>query len=94
MALTIRQTGSARAAAAELRVRALSLLVREYEELRRMVTYVRWFEGDADTFVPSLYAGRGGRRPKEDTEVVTDTDTPVTPFPGPVPNNGGGPFTS
>ncbi len=93
-ALTTRQSGTARLAAAETRVRALSLLVREYELVRRMVSFLRWFEGDADTFVPSLYAGRGGRRVKDEEDDVIDTDTPVTPVPGPVPNNGGGPFTA
>ncbi len=99
-ALSTRQTGMLRAAAAETRVRALSLLVREYELVRRMVTFVRWFEGDADRIMPSLYAGRGGRRTRAnddapesdvDTDVVDDAVTPVA---GPVPNNGGGPFTS
>lgn len=84
-----------RAAAMETRTRALSLLVREYEELRRMVTFVRWFEGDADDFVPSLYATRGPRKPKgvdADDDVVTGDEEPVTPVPGPVPNNGGPAF--
>lgn len=108
-ALTTRQSGTARIAAAETRVRALSLLVREYELLRRMVSFLRWFDGDADSIVPSLYAGRGGRRPKDEplkdgplkdgpsdpvSDDVIETDTPVTPVAGPVPNNGGGPFTA
>jgi hypothetical protein len=93
-ALSKRQHGALRSAAIETRARALSLLVREYELLRRMVTYVRWFEDDADRFMPSLYAGRGGRG-KKDVEPEPDDDTEdLTPVPGPVPNNGGPAFVS
>ena len=98
-ALSRRQHGAARAEAIETRTRAFSLLLREYEELRRMVVFVRWFEGDYDRFVPSLYVGRGGRGKLKgpepidaDDDVVTDDEEPVTPVPGPVPNNGGPAF--
>jgi hypothetical protein len=101
-ALSKRQHGAARAEAIEMRTRAFSLLLREYEELRRMVVFVRWFEGDYDRFVPSLYVGRGGRGKLKGPEpvdtddvVVTDDDAqPVTPVAGPVPNNGGPAFVS
>ncbi len=83
-----RSLGTLRASAAETRVRAISLLIREYEELRRMVIFVRWFDGDQDRIVPSLYAGRGGRGKKDEP---MDDDVPVS---GPVPNNGGPAFTS
>ncbi len=97
-ALGKKQHGALRALAMETRTRAFSLLVREYELLRRMVTYVRWFEGDYDRIMPSLYAGRGGRKPR-DVEPPVDVDgedgeQPVTPVTGPVPNNGGPAFAS
>lgn len=38
-----------------LRARAFRLLVNCYEELRRAVTYLRWFEGDAKLFAPTLH---------------------------------------
>ena len=77
-ALAGRHSRAAREAR-ETRTRALSLLVREYEELRRMISFVRWFDGDADRIVPSLYVGRGGRGKKKNTEPRDDTDAPVTP---------------
>lgn len=46
----------------ELRQRAYTLLVRTYDGVRRMITYIRWDEGDADRIAPSIYAGRGRRR--------------------------------
>jgi hypothetical protein len=49
------------APAAELRTRALSELARVYEEVRRMVTFVRWHQDDADALAPSLWANRGRR---------------------------------
>ena len=58
-ALGDRENGVSRAPALELRARAVSKLTRRYEELRRMMTYVRWHQGDADVIVPSLWANRG-----------------------------------
>lgn len=44
------------------RRRAYTLMVRAYDEARRMVAFVRWHEGDADAIAPSLYAGRRRKR--------------------------------
>ncbi|MBN8612403.1 MAG: hypothetical protein J0L92_17555 [Deltaproteobacteria bacterium] len=96
-ALGKKQHGALRAVALETRTRAFSYLVRQYEELRRMVTFVRWFEGDFDKIVPSLYAGRGQRKPKVvdvEDDVSTDDEEELTSVPGPVPNNGGPAFSS
>jgi|SRR5690606_22576285 len=41
-----------------LRQRAFSLFVRTYEECRRGVHFLRWHQGDADQFAPSLYRKR------------------------------------
>lgn len=104
-AMGSRDQGALRAPALELRTRALSQVIYEYDQIRRMVTYVRWAEDDTDEIVPSLYAGRGRRR----TDVGAEDDSPdarepnapdVTddddgPSPAePSPNNGGPPFVS
>lgn len=39
---------------ADLRARALARLVRSYDQLRRMVSYLRWEQGDADLLAPPL----------------------------------------
>jgi hypothetical protein len=64
----------------DLRRRAYTLFVRTYDEVRRLVTYFRWTEGDADEVAPSLFAGRSRRSDVE--EIV-----PVTPVNG-SPTNG------
>jgi hypothetical protein len=56
------------AAAADLRRRAVADAVRIYEELRRQMSYLRWHQGDVDTIVPSLFAGRGGRKKRRSRE--------------------------
>lgn len=92
-ALGDREHGVTRAPAAELRARALSKLVAVYEETRRMMTYLRWYQDDQDTIVPSLWANRGRRgRGRRDDDGGGDTDTPFSPASGPVPNNGGPAF--
>jgi hypothetical protein len=40
--------------ARDLRARAFTLLVNAYEECMRAVTYLRWYEKDAEAFTPSL----------------------------------------
>jgi hypothetical protein len=44
--------------AASVRARAFTYFVQSYEHVRKLVTYVRWNEGDADVIAPSIYAGR------------------------------------
>lgn len=61
-------------APAELRQRAYTLLLHVYDSVRRMVTYLRWVEGDADDITPSLWAGRVRR----EAEVAP---TPAVPAP-------------
>ena len=67
----------------DTRQRAFSLLVREYDVVRRAVTFVRWAERDADTYAPSLYAksrrrGSGGAEPEDEGE-DTDGDDAIIP---------------
>ena len=50
-----------------LRVQAFTLFYRAYEEARRGVKFLRWYEGDAHVIVPSLYPRRP-RRPGSEGE--------------------------
>jgi hypothetical protein len=87
-AVTLRKHRAVRRPAVELLARALTTLVREYEEARRKLTYVRWYEGDADEIAPSLYA----RARKSKPEKVIEDASPVEEeavTPGPTD---GGPF--
>lgn len=92
-----REQGSTRLPAAEMRARALSRLIHTYGEVRRMLTYVRWWEEDADELAPSLWSNRRkGRPPAVDpvevaTPPVVDPSVPV--LPPPVDPNSSGPFT-
>lgn len=45
-----------------LRARAFRLLVNAYEELRRATLYVRWYQGDAAAYTPSLHSRQAARR--------------------------------
>jgi hypothetical protein len=60
--------GSARQArpqpspAADLRMRAFTLFFATYEELRRAVHFLRWYEGDADRIAPPLWSGRPAKK--------------------------------
>lgn len=61
-----------------LRLRAITLLYRAWDECRRAVTYVRWHHDDAAEYTPSLMgprSRRGGEAP--------DAPDPVTPEPAP-----------
>jgi hypothetical protein len=97
-----RDQAGLRSEAADLRARALSDVFRIYDQLRRMTTYLRWREGDVDALIPSLYAGRGGRKRMSDAgdwepmpEAPTPIEEPTSPFVPPAtpsPNNGGPAF--
>ncbi len=93
VALGDRDHGVSRAPAAELRLRALNRLVFVYDEVRRMVMFLRFRQEDWDETVPSLFARRGRRRSTGGVEDVVTEDTGVPPV-GPGPNNGGPAFTS
>ncbi len=59
-----------------LRARAFRLLARAYEELRRATVYVRWYQGDAAAFAPSLHSKGAGSRGSaaEDTDGEAESD--------------------
>jgi hypothetical protein len=50
---------------ADVRQRALTLLSETYDEVRRMVTFLRWKERDVDRLVPSWHRGRPRRRKRD-----------------------------
>jgi hypothetical protein len=95
-ALGEREQGTDRMPAAELRIRALNELVRHYGEIRRMVGYLRWHEGDADTIAPSLWSARTSRKARgEEIEPPPVEEPPVvvpvvseTPTPEPIVPSG------
>jgi hypothetical protein len=100
-AILDRDHGVSRSPALELRVRALSKLLTTYDEVRRILTYVRWHQRDYDTLAPSPYTVIGRRRSSTDetdeptpSDPMSDDDqAPASPLP-PMPTNGGGPFTT
>jgi hypothetical protein len=47
------------AEASDIRRRMFTLVCATYDEIRRGVSFLRWHQGDVDSIVPSLYAGRG-----------------------------------
>lgn len=87
-AISNRDHGVTTRPAAELRTRALSALFYDYDELRRMMAFLRWREGDAESLAPSLFAGRGRKASDDD---ATEAPTPETPGPA-LPVNGGPAF--
>lgn len=86
--VTERNQGIDVAPARDLKNRAITLLIKEHDELRRDMTWLRWHAGDVDELVPSIWSGRGRKgKGDEEPEVITPT-----PAPAPTPNDGG-PFT-
>jgi hypothetical protein len=75
-----RKHGSEPKPARDLRDRALTSLVRHYDEVRRVVTYVRWHQGDADELVPSLFARNKPRRRRREAEPKAEpnVETPTS----------------
>ena len=87
-AVGLREQGPTKVAAATLeRQQAYTLFVRTYDQVRRVVNFLRWDEGDADDIAPSLYAGRSSKKKPEvdasvgmpaQPQVVAPTHTNVT----------------
>ncbi len=84
-AVGLKEQGTALiASTADIRVRALTLLLRVYDSARRVIAYLRWNENDADSIAPSLYAGRTGTRKKGTSDAAEPAKDPVVPsVPGP-----------
>lgn len=74
---------------AENRLRAVSLMVKAYDQVRRAIYFIRWDHGDAERIVPSVYTAKGPQKRKEAT-----TDLPAggtAPTEGNVQGPGAGP---
>jgi hypothetical protein len=80
-ALGRRRVGTEEAAAPSQaegdRVKAFWLFHDTYEESRRAMAHLRWYEGDADRLVPSLFSGRRRRGPAAEEPV--EGETPAEP---------------
>jgi hypothetical protein len=75
------QSPEMKAAAMDLRDRAFTLLANTYDLARRVVTFLRWDEDDADLIAPTLF---GGKR-RSEKNVVDAQAEPATPTPEPTP---------
>lgn len=68
-----------RGEAEEQLAKAFELFRRAYEEYRRTINHIRWYEGDADEIAPPLaHSRRQGRRPRAD-EPVSEPDEAESP---------------
>lgn len=92
-AVGFRDQGAA-SSTADLRQRAFTHLVRTYDGIRRMITYLRWEEGDADRIAPSFYAGRKGRRRLGELEAKVETTGSDVEQPDDAGMLGGNPFAN
>ena len=70
------------AAATDQRLRAFTIFINVYEDVRRAVAYLRGRQGDADAIAPSLYPGRPRKRATD----PVPTGPGTTPPAGTVPN--------
>lgn len=81
---------------ADTRQRVFTLFYDAYDQARRGVSYLRWNEGDADTFVPSLYAGRVATKAvkKQTDDANAKSEATGEPVAKPVPTGhpGGDPL--
>jgi len=73
------QAGPGMTSATDLRARVFTDVVQRYDNVRRIVSYVRWNQDDADKVAPSLYASRGRRRTGTDLAEPTDPAVPTAP---------------
>lgn len=67
--------------ATTVRLGAFTLFYRAYDDARRTIAYLRWKEKDAEKFLPSLFAGRGRRKKKEEEGEVETVAPQVLPAP-------------
>jgi hypothetical protein len=56
------EAGDAKQRAQVLRNKAFTLFLESYEVARRAAMAIRWDEGDAESFAPSIYSGRYKKR--------------------------------
>jgi hypothetical protein len=90
LALGVREQGP-RSPSGDLRQRAYTLLATTYDDARRMITYLRWKERDADRIAPSLFRGRSNGRRASIAEPIAfrpeagGEDVPAPGMPGAPP---------
>jgi len=78
----------ATAVAIDIRNRAFTLMYDNYDQARRVATYICWGRGDVDEVAPALYAGkRRSRATDEEQPVDPAAPTNPTPAPGTVPGS-------
>lgn len=70
---------------AVIRAKAYAVFLRAWDEVRRVVTFLRWREGDVDEFAPSLYAGRSRKPAEEVVERDMGVAAQAAPSPSPAP---------
>ncbi|HEU4404369.1 MAG TPA: hypothetical protein VFS43_03670 [Polyangiaceae bacterium] len=71
--------------------KAYELFRRAYEECRRAILYLRYYEGDADQIAPPLgQSRRRGRRAEADEPAGDTPEAPASAPPGPTPEGPGG----
>jgi len=74
-------------AQAEMQARAMTLLARCYDQVRRAVHFIRWKQRDADDIAPSLYAGRK-HKPRAVSDVrLAQPAQPIKPGAETTPGN-------
>lgn len=80
LALALRDSGNDAVLnkASNDRQRAFTLLARVYNEVRRGISWIRWYQGDADQIVPSLWL-RQGTSKRSNGEAASAPATPVAP---------------
>lgn len=80
-----------------MRMRAFTLFIRNYNETRRAVEYLRYHEGDADRFCPPLWTGKRNKKSapneEESAKPEPEGDQPAKPEEPIAPGMpGGNPF--
>lgn len=65
--------------AADLRNRAFSLMVHTYDDVQRLITFLRWKERDYEAIAPSLWAKRAARPRPQRKRTKADATLTKTP---------------
>jgi len=86
------QAPAASKVTADQRDRAFTLFINCYDEIQRVVSFLRWKEDDVDTIAPTLYAHRPRKARNEPAEpAAAQPMTPPAPASPPAPAQPTGP---
>jgi hypothetical protein len=95
------EQGTASSPTADMRRRAYTRFIRTYNEVRRLVTFLRWEAGDADEIAPSLFTkGKSDKGDDDGHDEIHGASDPssASPTNGAAPvapgHPGGSPFVS